>query len=97
MELAIDSCVWGHHVSKTFWSPTLGEELLCERESGNLADPYAVAVLKDAVTVIGHVPKKISAACSLFLRENGTIWCTITGNRRFSADLPQGGWRYLAS
>ena len=52
MELAIDSCIRGHHVSKTFWSPTLGEELSCERENGNLADPYGVAVLKDAVTVV---------------------------------------------
>ena len=70
--------------------PTLGEELLCERESGNLTDPYAVAVLNDTVTV-GHVPQKISAACSRFLCNNSTILCTITGSRRFSADLPQGG------
>ena len=90
MEFAIDSCVRGHHVSKTFWSPTLGEELLCEHESGNPTDPYAVAVLNNTVTV-RHVPRKISATCSLFLRNNGTILCTITGSRRFSAHLPQGG------
>ena len=84
-ELVIDSCVRGHHVSKGFWSSNLGEELQCERESGNPTDPYAVAVKKDAVTVIGPVPRKISAAFSLFLRNRGTILCTITPNRRFSA------------
>ena len=89
-EWAVDSCVRGHHVSKVFWSPTLGEELSCERESGNPVDSYAVAIVKDAA-VVEHVPKKISAACSLFLHNNGIIRCTVTGNRRYSGDLLQGG------
>ena len=42
-------------------------------------------------TIIGHVPWKISAACSLFLRQKGTIQCSITGTQMYSADLPQGG------
>ena len=29
--------------------------------------------------------------CSLFLRRGGTIGCTVTGQRKYSADLPQGG------
>ena len=33
----------------------------------------------------------MSVACALFLRRKGTIRCTITESRRFSADLPQGG------
>ena len=67
-----------------------GEELPCKRETGNDKDRYAVAVMRGD-TIVGHVPRKISAACSLFLRRNGTIRCTVTGSRRFSADLPQGG------
>ena len=47
---------------------------------------YAVAVMRGD-TIVGHVPRKISAACSLFLHRNGTIRCTVTGSRRFSADL----------
>lgn len=66
--------------------------MLCEREEGNLHDPYAVGVWeKSTGEIVGHVPRKISAACSLFLRKNGTILCTVTGKRRFSEDLPQGG------
>ena len=45
---------------KVYWSPTLGEELLCECESGNPVDPYAVTIVKDAA-VVGHVAKKNSA------------------------------------
>ena len=91
MELTIDSCVRGHHVSKDYWTPALGKELTCQREEGNPYDVYAVAVKTDAGIVVGHLPRKISAACSLFLRRSGTIVCQITGSRRPSSDLPQGG------
>lgn len=90
MELTVESCVRGLHVYKDTWTPSVGEELPCKRETGNDKDRYAVAVMRGD-TIVGHVPRKISAACSLFLRRNGTIRCTVTGSRRFSADLPQGG------
>ena len=41
--------------------------------------------------LVGHVPKRILAACSLFLQQSGNIECTITGTRRYSSNLPQGG------
>ena len=90
MELTVESRVRGLHVYKDTWTPSVGEELPCKRETGNDKDRYAVAVMRGD-TIVGHVPRKISAACSLFLRRNGTIRCTVTGSRRFSADLPQGG------
>ena len=51
---------------------------------------YAVAVICDD-SAVGHVPRRISAACALFLLREGNIKCTITGSRRYSIDLPQGG------
>ena len=60
---------------------------MCEREPRNSTDRYAVAVKKDG-TIIGHLPRKISRVCSLFL---GVIRCTVSGTRRYSMDLPQGG------
>ena len=75
----------------------MGEILSCKREKRNASDPYAVAVIKaeneeDAVVIVGHVPRKISAACSLFLgREGSSIICTVCGDRRYSSDFPQGG------
>ena len=57
--------------------------------------PFAVAVLKPATSdssmVVGHVPRKISAACSVFLEFGGIIRCTITGTRQYLTDLRQGG------
>ena len=80
----------GYHVYKDIWEAVLDEELPSQKELGNLADPFAVAVIRDGV-VVGHVPKKISSVCSLFLQRNGSITCCISGYRRFSEDLLQGG------
>lgn len=85
----IELCVRGYHVYKDIWEAAIGEELLCERETRNTKDRYAVAVKKDG-TVVGHVPRKISHLCSIFLRR-GNIVCCVPGRRRYSADLPQGG------
>ena len=40
---------------------------------------------------IGHVPRRISTICSLFIRRGGAINCRVNGHRRYSADLLQGG------
>ena len=86
----VESCVRGYHVYKDIWEASIGEELPCKRENGNRADPFAVAAVKNRVTV-GHIPRKISSVCSLFLRRNGVISVCTTEKRRFSEDLPQGG------
>ena len=83
--------VRGYHVYQSVWSPTAGEQLPCRREPGNIQDPFSVAVMEGS-DVVGHVPKKISSICSMFLQRGGTIICEITStNRRYSVDLPQGG------
>ena len=86
----MESCVRGYHIYNAIWSAPLGEELQCQREIGNSSDLYAVAVLKDSTTV-GHLPRKISRICTLFIRRGGTITCLVNGRRKYSADLPQGG------
>ena len=58
MDLEVESCVRGHHVYSSIWTPELEEALVCERELDNTEDRYAVAVLKDEV-IIGHIPRKI--------------------------------------
>ena len=42
-------------------------------------------------TVVGHLPRAISAVCSLLLSRSGTISCKVTSTRRKSSDLPEGG------
>ena len=75
----IDSCVRAFHIYKETWTPSLGDEHDCQCEQGNPQDPYAVAVMHQCLGVVGHVPRLISAACSLFLRrDTSTIKCRIT-------------------
>ena len=89
-EWEADSCAHGYHLYESIWTAALGKRIGCERELLNANDRYAVALKKDGA-VIGHLPKKISRICSLFIRRGGTIECTVTGTRRYSADLSQGG------
>ena len=35
----------GYHIYKDIWEANVGEELPCQRESGNRADPFAVVVV----------------------------------------------------
>ena len=86
----VESMVRGYHVYKDVWSASIDEHLPCRRETTNPADRFAVAVVKRD-TVVGHVPKKISNVCSVFIRKGGSILCRTSGSRRFSSDLPQGG------
>ena len=83
-------CIRGYHIYQEVWTAAVGEELICERETHNSHDRYAVAVKRTGV-IIGHLPRKLSKLCSLFLRRGGSIICTVSGGRRYSHDLPQGG------
>lgn len=83
-------CVRGYQIYKSIWTAIVGEQLACQREPTNIHDRYAVAVIKSD-TIIGHLPRKVSKVCSLFLRRGGSIICTVTGSRQYSEDLPQGG------
>ena len=71
------------------WEAEEDEVLACIKDRSNRHDPYAVAVTKNK-TVVGHLPRKISTVCSLFLT-TGTITCRVVGRKRYSRDLPQGG------
>jgi hypothetical protein len=68
----------------------MGEILDCQRERGNAMDRYAIKVLKND-EIVGHLPKKNSTLCSMFIRRGGWIKCEVTGSRRYSRDLVQAG------
>jgi len=88
--LTLNSCICGYHVYKDIWDPPVGEIVVCQRENRNPRDPYAVALLKDSITV-GNAPHVILCICVLFLRHGGIIRSTVTGPRRHSDDLPHRG------
>ena len=49
----------------------------------------------DKGTITGHLACKVSRVCSLFLRWGGTIECTVTGCRKYSAHPPFFGMKLL--
>ena len=87
----MNSVVRGHHIYKDIWSSVHGEELHCRREFGNVHDLYAVSVIKHGTGIIGHLLKRISTPCHLFLKKGGSISCKVNGRRQYSSGLPQGG------
>ena len=90
-ETVFHTCVRGYHVYQDVWVPATDEMLSCCREVGNPHDPFTVKVTKAGITV-GHLPKKISSTCSLFIFNGGSISCKVTdSHRRYSSDLVQGG------
>ena len=68
----MNSRVRGYHIYKDIWDAVIGKELLCKREPDNKSNRYAVVIKKDGI-IIGHLPRKISRACSLFLRSGNEI------------------------
>ena len=70
-----------YHIHQEVWAAAVGKELVCEREMDNSYDLYAVAV-KRMGNIIGHLPRKLSKLCSLFLRRGGAMICLVSGGRR---------------
>ena len=91
---SVEAMVRDYHEYQSVWDAPIGEALLCEREVGNVHDTFAVAIKKDG-KVVGHCSRKISALCSIFIRRGSKITCQVTGRRRYSSDLLQGGLEVL--
>ena len=47
-------------------------------------DRYAVTVKKPVTSeTVGHLPRKVSQRCSIFLQSGGNITAMVTGGRRY--------------
>ena len=52
-------------------------KLSCKSEL-NTKDRYVVAVCRFNGIVVGHIPKKVSFLCAVFIKRGGTIQCTVS-------------------
>ena len=77
-------CIQGYHAIKKYGRRQW--RVGGVRKRPRKSDRYAVAVIKEG-TIIGHLPRKVSRVCSLFLQRGSTV----TGRRKYSADLAQSG------
>ena len=52
-EFSFDSIIWGCHIYKKVWMPSIGEVLLLVKEEANEHNHFAVSVMKDGF-IVGH-------------------------------------------
>ena len=87
-------CIRGCHIYNwTQWTAEIGSILTSEpekRPGALVEDRCASAIISNNQTV-GHVPKFLSKLTFFFLKHGGTLTVQVTGERRYSFDLAQGG------
>ena len=50
-----------------------------------------IALINSELVTVGHLPKFMSKLARFFVKHAGKIRCEITGSKRYSSDLEQGG------
>ena len=74
MELRQDSFIRGYHI---IWKGVLGQVLLTKGELATQCgcDRHAVVVnsKKHSDKTVGHLPRKLSGLCSMFIDQGGAI------------------------
>ena len=86
---SIEVMIRGYHAYKDVLLATVGEQLASQREIANASDPFAVAMIMFGA-IVGHLPRRIPSACSIFLRKHGSIMCHVTGFMLLSRSC--SGW-----
>ena len=66
----VTSFIRGYHAYQENWLPSVGENLVLEREPLNPVDGYAVTIVRSG-TDVGYVPRNLSALFFHFLTRNG--------------------------
>ena len=91
----MNCCVRGYHVFKSFCYAPIGSILSTKHEDDPQSlvhDKYAVALINSESVTVGHLPKFMSKQAHFFIKHAGKIRCEITGSKRYSSDLVQGGF-----
>ena len=77
----METTVMGFHVYKTSWNPYVGEELRAVMQPNNLMDKFAVAVERNELGVVGHLPLgksgKFAKTIFYFLKANQQNSCNV--------------------
>ena len=76
----------------TQWIAEIGSILTSKsekRQGAFVEGKDAIAIISNNQTV-GHVPKFLSKLTFFFLKQEATFTVKVTGERRYSFDLPQG-------
>ena len=83
-----DLCIHGYHIYKAIRRAVVGETLACEKEPRNIHDRYMCSSCQERQKLHWYLPRIVSRVYS-FMRRGGNIHCTVSGMRRYFADLQQ--------
>ena len=87
---AVNCCVHGYHIFKSFWDAPIGSILSAKHEDDPQSlvhDKYATALINSESVTVGHLPKFMSKLAYFFVKHAEKIRCEITGSKRYFSDL----------
>ena len=79
-EFQFKSFITGHYHYRHIWTPQVGEDLTAVCEDDNTYDEFAVSILKNNDTIVGHTPRQISKQTTALLKSGGTVNVTVIAN-----------------
>ena len=91
--MAVNCCVPGYHIFKSFWDAPFGSILSAKHEDDpqSLVHPkHPIALINIESVTVDHLPKFLSKLAHFFVKHAGKIGCEITVSKRCSFDLEQG-------
>ena len=91
---AVNCCVCGYHIFKSFWDSPIGSVLSAKHEDhpqSLVHVKYAIALINSESVTMGHLPKFMSKLAHCFVKHAGKIICEIRGSQRYSSNLEQVG------
>ena len=79
-QFRFDSFITGHYHYQHIWIPQVGEDLAIAPERDNTYDEFAVSILKNNDTIVGHIPRQISVHVTALLKSEGTVNVKVVAN-----------------
>ena len=79
-EFQFESFITGHYHYQHIWTPQIGEYLTTAHERDNMYDEFAVSILKNNDTIVGHTPQQISKQVTALLKSDGTVNVKVIAN-----------------
>ena len=92
--LPLNAGVLGYHIFQSFWEAPVGSLLIAKHEDDAqslIHDNFAIALVNNNSVTIGYMPKFMSKLTYFFLKHGGHIKFEVTGGKKHSKDLEQGG------
>ena len=72
-EFKFESFVTGHYHYQHIWTPQIGEDLTTTCEPDNTYDEFAVSILKNNDTIVGHTLQQIPKEITALFKSGGTV------------------------